>query len=171
MHLSERMRVLLASLLLFSLPAVGQGDLKIGFVNYSKILENAPQAVQASTRLEQEFEPRSAELREVQNQVRELEDHLAESSADMEDVDLRRLERELLGRKRELKRAQANFQEDLNIRRNEELGKLEKLVEQVIATMADEEEFDLILTERAIISASERVDITDRVLERLKALQ
>ena len=174
MGLPELIRCLIAAVLLMPLPLSAQSELKIGFVNYSKILEQAPQAQAASGRLEEEFEPRSAELRQMQSEVRKLEDALAVPTTDIDDArreQMRQMEADLLNRQRELKRSQTVFQEDLNIRRNEELNKLEALVEQVIAQMAEEEAFDLILTERAIIAASERVDTTARVLERLSQLE
>jgi outer membrane protein len=174
MGMPELIRWPIAALLLMSLPALAQSELKIGFVNYSKILEEAPQAQAASGRLEEEFEPRSAKLRQMQSEVRKLEDALAVPTTDIDDArreEMKQMEADLLNRQRELKRTQTVFQEDLNIRRNEELNKLESLVEQVIAQMADEEAFDLILTERAIIAASERVDTTARVLERLNQLK
>jgi outer membrane protein len=78
------------------------------------------------------------------------------------------MERELLTQRRELKRAQDEFREDLNIRRNEEFAKLQRLVADVITTLAREENYDLILNEAAVIYASDRVDATEQVLTRLR---
>ena len=86
----------------------------------------------------------------------------------MSDVERRRFDRRIRDQRRELKRAQDEFREDFNIRRNEELGKLQKLVYQAIVNLAETEGFDLIVNDGAVIFASKQVDITDKVLTRLK---
>ena len=63
---------------------------------------------------------------------------------------------------------QEEFREDLNIRRNEEIGKLQRNLLSAIEALAKEEEYDLILYESGAMFRSERIDITKKVLERLK---
>ena len=69
-----------------------------------------------------------------------------------------------------MKRAQDEFREDFNIRRNEEMAKLQKLIQDAITALAQEERYDLVLNDGAVIFASEAVDITDKVLKRLSAV-
>jgi outer membrane protein len=143
-------------------------DLRIAFVNAARIVEIAPQAAEARKRLEDEFAPRDSDLVQMQEEIREAEDELARQTR-ATDSERRGMEREILTQKRELKRAQEEFREDLNIRRNEEFARLQRLVADVITTMAREEGFDLIVNEAAVIYASDRVDVTEMVLERLKS--
>ena len=77
-----------------------------------------------------------------------------------------RLEREVLSRKRDLRRSQEEFREDLNLRRNQELQKLQRQVVLAIRAMAKSEDYDLVISD-GVLFASERVDITRTVLERL----
>jgi outer membrane protein len=142
-------------------------SLRIAFVNAARIVDTAPQAAQARKRLEDEFAPRDGDLVRMQKELREAEDRLARERTLSSDTDRRRMEREILSQKRELKRAQDEFREDLNIRRNEEFAKLQRLVADVITAMAREEGFDLIVNEAAVIYASDRVDVTEMVLQRL----
>ena len=107
------------------------------------------------------------EIVELQAKLNVLEEKLAREAATLEPTERLGLERQLLTQKRELKRAQVEFEEDLNIRRNEEFTKLQRLVANVITALAQEEQFDLIVNEAAVIYASDRVDATDAVLERL----
>jgi outer membrane protein len=86
----------------------------------------------------------------------------------MNETERRRLDRESREQRRELKRAQDEFREDFNLRRNEELGKLQRLVYEAIVSLAKEEGFDLIVNDGAVIFASQQVDITDKVISRLK---
>lgn len=148
--------------------AQAQGDLKIGFVNAARILDQAPQAEQARERLEVEFAPRDQELVSAQRALRQLEEKLASDNTLMADEERRKMVRDINSQKREIKRLRTEFQEDFNIRRNEELAKLQRQVYEAIVSLAKEEEFDLIVNDGAVIYASEQVDITDKVLERLQ---
>jgi outer membrane protein len=85
----------------------------------------------------------------------------------MSEEERRKLERDILSQKREIKRARDEFTEDFNIRRNEELGKMQREIALSIVTLAKEKGYDLIL-ENGVIYASDRVDITKLVIERLK---
>jgi len=147
-------------------PAVS-GELKIGVVNTPRVLQEAPQARSSSASLEQEFAPRERKLVESQKKIKSKEERLLRDSAIMNESERRRSERDLLAMKRELKRSQDEFREDLNIRRNEELRKLQQVISKVIDDIAKEKGFDLILGEN-VIYADESIDITDQILERLK---
>ena len=150
------------------LPAVsGAEELKLGFVNAAKLLEDAPQAAAARSKLEKEFAPRDKELVSTQKAIKSAEDKLAGDSGKASDAERVKAERDLISQKRDLKRAQDEFREDFNIRRNEEFGRLQKLVYETIVSLAKQENYDLIVGDGAIY-ASNRVDMTERVLERLK---
>ena len=96
-----------------------------------------------------------------------MEEKLARDGAVMSDDARRKLERDILGQKRENKRARDEFTEDFNIRRNEELAKMQREIALSIVSLAKEKGYDLIL-ENGVIYASDRVDITEEVIARLK---
>jgi len=60
------------------------------------------------------------------------------------------------------------YREDINIRRNEEIGALQKKVYEVIKKFSEEKKYDLVLTQ-AVLYASPTVDITDQILQRLNS--
>lgn len=142
------------------------GDIKIGYVNAVRVIEEAPQGIAALKKIEAEFGPRDRELVALQNKIRALEDELEKSGSAMKEADRRNREREVLTLKRELKRSTQDFREDYNQRRNEELAALQQLVRKVIVEIAKQEKYDLIIHEGALY-AGERVDITEKVLKRL----
>lgn len=162
-----RVLFLLLGGLLLQIAVAQAAELKIGFVNAAQILDKAPQAELARSRLEKEFAPRDKSLVDAQKSLRSLEEKLARDSAVMGDSERRNLERDIIAQQRELKRAQDEFREDFTIRRNEELGSLQRQVYEAIVSLAKEEQFDLIVNDGAVIYASEQVDITDQVLRRL----
>lgn len=158
--------VLLVFIFLLSANVVSAQGIKIGYVNAVKVIEEAPQGEAALKKLESEFGPRDKRLVSMQNDIRELEDDLEKNGLIMTDVDRRKKEREILVMKRNLRRATQEFREDYNLRRNEELTVLQKIVKQAIVEIAKQEKYDLIVHEGAIY-ASSKIDITDKVLEKL----
>ncbi|GAB6066786.1 OmpH family outer membrane protein [Methylothermus subterraneus] len=155
------------SLLLSASVALAK-EIKIGFVNVAQVLQESPQAEAARKRLEQEFAPRDKRLVNQQKELEKLQEKLNRDAAVMSDAERNKLEREILNKQRELKRAQDEFREDFNIRRNEELGKLQRDIFEAIKALAKDEEYDLLLTD-GVVYASDRVDVTEKVKQRLQA--
>lgn len=142
-------------------------EIKIGFVNAAQVLEEAPQADAARERLEKEFSPRDKKLVSSQKAVRKLEEKLTRDGAIMSESERRKLERDILSQKRELKRSQEEFREDLNIRRNEAFDKLRRRVFEVINDIAKSEKYDLVVSD-GVVYATDRIDITGKVVAKLK---
>jgi len=142
-------------------------ETKIGFVNPIKVLEQAPQAATARQKLEKDFQPRKDEIITAQKKVQKLEQNLVRDADTMSESARRLLERDIISQKRDLRRVQEEYREDLNLRRNEELGQLQREISNVIKQIAEEGKYDLIVGE-AVIYASDAIDITNKVLERLK---
>lgn len=168
-HACSRLVSLLPLLFLFGLgsgSALAQ-DMRVAFVNTPQVLEQAPQAEAVRNTLQNEFAPRDNHLVAEQQKIRNLEERLLRDAAIMSDEERRRLERELMSQQRELKRSRDEFSEDFNIRRNEELARMQREIAQSIVNLARENGFDLII-ESGVIYASERVDITDDVIARLR---
>jgi outer membrane protein len=156
-------------LLLFAGSATARAtELKIGYVDAVKVLDQAPQGKSALKRLEAEFAPRDKKLVELREKIKQLEDDLEKNALVLKESERRSRERDLLTYKRDLNRATQEFREDYNLRRNEELASLQKLVYRTIVEIAKQQHFDLILHEGTVY-ASDKIDITDLVLRRMRA--
>ena len=143
-----------------------QHQIKIGFVNPVKLLELSPQGEKSLRLLEEEFRPRDQELIELREKVLALEVDLDKNRLVLQASEIRKKQRTIDSIRRKLKRDQQEAREDYNIRRNEELAKLQRLVREMIVTIANEEGFDLILEQAVYVN--NRVDLTERVLQRLQ---
>jgi outer membrane protein len=158
-------------LFVLSLAAMSQSlyaqDIKLGFVNTARIMNQAPQAEAAKERLKNEFKSRDEKIVSLQNELKKLEDEMSKNTAVMSESVRNKNERKVVSLKRDIKRAKEEFNEDLNIRRNEELTKLQKQVYETIVALAKEKNYDVILGD-SVLYASKRVDLTDQVLEKLK---
>jgi outer membrane protein len=161
-----RLLLLLLALLLAAEVTPAWADLKIGYVNTVRVIEEAPQGVAALKKLEAEFGQRDKELVGLQNKIRQLDDELQKNIPAQKESDRRAREREILTLKRELKRATQEFREDYNQRRNEELAALQQVVRKAILEIAKQEKYDLVLNEGTVY-ASDSIEITDKVLKKL----
>ena len=147
--------------------ATASAENRIAFVEVSRLLQEAPQVQQVRDRIKAEFARRDDELVAQQKQLKQLEDKLSRDGAVMSEAEAGRLERDIISRRRKLKNEQTAFQEDLALRQNEELGKLRKVIAEVIVEVARKEKLDLVL-ESGVVWASDRANITDQVLQRLR---
>ena len=85
----------------------------------------------------------------------------------MSEQESTKLEREIITKKRDLKRKQDEFREDLNYRRNEEMVKIQKQIIQSIQQVAKDNNYDLVLSE-GVLYASPKIDMSGLVIEYLK---
>lgn len=143
-------------------------ELKVGVVNAALVLDKSPQKAAALQRLEKEFLSRSKTIENKHKQLLKEQEKLQKDAAILSTDERKQKERQLLSEQRELKRLQDEYSEDLSIRRNEELRKLEKKIAETIVSLAESEKYDLVIYQ-GVIFASDAVDITDKVLAKLKA--
>ena len=141
-------------------------EIRIGVVNIAELLDEAPQAKSAMQHLQDEFAPRQREIVAQQQAMREKEETIQKDLAVMGETERRTAERELRDGQRELARRQNEYLEDLNLRRNEELARLQKSLLEEVQAYARTANFDLIVSD--VLYASDAVDITSQVLEGLE---
>ena len=141
-------------------------EYKIGFVNTERLFREATPAKRAQQKIEKEFATRDAEIQKLGKQVRDLQTVLDKDGATMAEAERRNKERDLANQSRDLQRMQREFREDLNLRRNEELAGIQERANKVIQQIAEAEKFDLILQD-PVVYASQRIDITDKVIKAL----
>ena len=142
-------------------------ELKIGYVNSERVLREALPAKAAQAKLEAEFGKRERELNEAATRLKAAADKLDKDAPTLAESEKNRRQRELVEQDRDLQRKRREFQEDLNQRRNEELASVVERANRVIKQIFDGEKYDLILQE--VIFASNRVDITEKVIKVLNA--
>ena len=83
----------------------------------------------------------------------------------MPEATRREKERQLADISRNFQRLQREIREDLNLRRNEELSRVQERATRIINQIAEQEKFDLIIQEA--VFASSRIDITEKVIKAL----
>ena len=164
------MNKLLAALLLAGSVGVSTSlqaaELKVGYVQVDKILQEAPQTAESGKKLEKEFGPRTQELDRMQKQIKDIESSMDKDSLTMSETDLRNKERDISNLKIEFQRKQRELREDVNLRKNEELGSLQDRINKAVTSVSEAEGYDLVIY-GGVAYASKKVDITDKVLKSL----
>lgn len=157
-------------LALFGLMVISFGlqaaELKVGYVQVDKILQEAPQTAESGKKLEKEFGPRSQELDRLAKQIKELETVLEKDSVTIPETERRTKERDVQNIKVEFQRKQRELREDINLRKNEELGSLQDRINKAVQSVAKSENYDLVMYS-GVAYAADKIDITDKVLKLL----
>ncbi len=153
--------------LAFATQSYAEGALKIGAVKVIQVLEQSPQYKEAGKLLDKEFEARGKILIGEQKKIKDLEEKLGKDRAIMSESETTKLERDILAKRRDYKRSQDEFREDINFRRNEELAKIQKVIFETIQKVAKDNNYDVVLSE-GVIYASSKADMTNLVIESLK---
>jgi outer membrane protein len=159
------MRIWIAAVLCGWVAVASAQSPKIGFVNTERVFREAAPAKRAQQKLEREFAARNAELGKIEKQGRDLQSELERENVTMSDSTRRDKERQLADISRNFQRLQREIREDLNLRRNEELARVQERATRVINQIAEAEKFDLIIQEA--VFASSRIDITEKVIRAL----
>ena len=164
--MNKLLKSLLALALLTSAWSIGAAEIKVGYVQVDKILQDAPQTAESGKKLEKEFSPRSQELDRMQKQIKDLQTTLDKESLTLSESARRDKERDLSNIKIEFQRKQRELREDVNLRKNEELSLLQDRINKAVTTVSEAEGYDLVVY-GGVAYASKKVDITDKVLKAL----
>lgn len=145
---------------------IGAAELKIGYVQVDKILQDAPQTAESGKKLEREFSPRSLDLDKMQKQIRDIESILDKEGVTLSDTERRNKERDASNLKIEFQRKQRELREDINLRKNEELSSLQDRINKAVQTVSETDGYDLVVY-GGVAFASRKIDITEKVLKLL----
>jgi outer membrane protein len=157
---------LLAAAALAAAPA--QAEMKVGVVDYGRLMEESPQAKAALDAIRGEFAPKQRDLQSQQVALKAKEEKLGKDGATMSADQRARDEKDLRDGYRDLARKQSEVQDDFNARRNEEMSRLQRTLIEEVRTYAKGQSFDLVLAD-GVIFANPSYDITPAILQVLQS--
>ena len=163
-------RFLAVILILIFNVSIVTAEVKIGFVEIQKILKNAPQTVSANKKLEKEFTKRTAKLKKAVKVIQSKETAFRKDSMTMSDKDRAKKQKEIQSLKIDAQRTEREVREDIDLRRREEIAKVQKLVNVAVENVAKAQGYDLVLYQ-GVAYAGKKVDITDVVIKALGKLK
>jgi outer membrane protein len=158
-------RCVLATLSGLAGPVLAQTS--IGFVSLDRIMREAPAAQQAQKNLEKEFSGRAQELSRMGEQLKKMQETLEKNAVTMTDSERQKREREFSDVSRDFQRKQREFNEDLSVKRKAEFERVIERANLAVRQIAEAEKLDVVFQNEQVVWASNRIDITDKVIKAL----
>ena len=137
---------------------------KIVYVVVEKVLKEAPQTAASNKKLEKEFKSRTDGLQKKVKAIQKQEKDFNKNSVTMTDAERQKAQKKIQNSKIEIQRIERELREDIDIRRREEIGKLQQKINEAIEEMAKTDKYDLILYQ-GVAYASKEIDITDKLIK------
>jgi outer membrane protein len=161
-------KVFMGSLAASLLAVPAMAEVKVGVVDYARLLEDSPQAKQVQESLRAEFGPRLQQIVAAENALKTKNEKLQKDGATMSPDQRTKAEKELRDGARDLERRKQELQDDSNAKRNDEVGKLQRSLMTEVRDYAKAQNYDIVIAE-GVIYATPAVDITPQVLQALQA--
>lgn len=153
--------------LLCTLPVQAQHVTRIGFVNIDRLFIEAHAAVAAQAKLKKEFAGREQVLAQEGKTLGQAVAQFKQQASTLPQKKRLETESQLAQRDAAFREKRRTFQLDLNNRKNEEMQMFYSKLNEVVAQVAKQENYDGIIYEAAYINP--RIDITDKVLKILNS--
>ena len=143
---------------------------RIAIVDVSVLLENSPQSKAANEKLKSAYVPREESLNKEQQAIQQLDEALAVriEAGTVSEADKLEQQRELRDRKRKNVRALEDFREEVRTARDTAVDNLQSQIVLAIGEVREREQIDVVLRESDYIVASNRVDMTNKVMQHLE---
>ncbi|MDB2680096.1 OmpH family outer membrane protein [Methylophilaceae bacterium] len=148
------------------IPLSLHAEIKIGYVVVEKVLKDAPQTSASNKKLEKEFKSRTDDLQKKVKAIQSQEKDFKKNSLTMSESDKQKAQKKIQNSKIEIQRIERELREDIDIRRREEIGKLQQQINKSIEELAEKEKYDLILYQ-GVAYASKGIDITNDLIKAL----
>jgi outer membrane protein len=156
----------IVALLTFFTSSYAIAENKIGFVKVDQILKDAPQAAESNKKLESEFKSRTEKLKKQISDLNNKEKDFKKNSLTLSDTEKEKTQKTLMDSRIDIQRSERELREDIDLRRREEISKLQNKVTEAIEVIATRDKYDLILY-TGVAYASDKIDMTAIVLKEL----
>lgn len=163
---SSLMLVLMA---VVAAPSALSAETRIAVVDIPRLVSESPQGKASLERLNNERNEKQREMVAQQRDLRVLEERLNRDGAIMSEAERTDVENRYRILRQRIERRGAEIDEDLNARRQDELGKIQRLVLNEVRIFAKEGKYDVVLGP-GVVYADPETEITAAVLKRLEAI-
>ncbi|WP_423820785.1 OmpH family outer membrane protein [Salinisphaera sp. SPP-AMP-43] len=140
---------------------------KIGVVDLDRLVRESPQANKAKQNMAQRFAKRKNALERASESLQSKIDRLKNQSEQMSDNERNGLESAIREDKHQLQLRQSQYNDDVSDAEQKELHAMRSELRKVIDDYAEKNGYDLILGD-SVLYASDSVNITDSILQRLQ---
>ncbi len=144
--------------------------IKLGVLDWQRLIATAPQAKEATKRLQAEFQGVAQKLNDKQSDFQAKRTKLQRDGNVLSAAERTKKEKELAKLEQEIRRMDEELQSENASRSREEMDDFLRVVREVVEKLGHEQNYDAIFSQEVMAYASERIDVTDTILERLQKL-
>jgi outer membrane protein len=140
---------------------------KIAVVDVGAIFQQLPQREEISQGLQREFRDRIERMQEAEQELNQLRERIQRDESIMSEEERNEAMAEFQQRAGEAQQRGEQLNEEMRRRQNEERDRLLRRIQEIIADIAAEEGYDLVLEANAIAYAADSYDISEQVIEEM----
>lgn len=150
--------------------AAQQQPVRVGYINTQRILQEAPGTQEVQQRLRTELAPFDQQLRALEDSLRALQVQYGQEPAGLSEQARTQRQQEFQTKAQGLQQRAAQVQQNAAQKQNELLAPVMQRIEEAISAVRQEGGFAMLFDAAtdAIVSADTTLDMTDRVLARLR---
>jgi outer membrane protein len=152
------------AVLAMAAPICAQAQLKIGVVDFRRAVAESPQFKALQGTMDQEFDARKRELLAMQSDLKAKDAKYQRDSAIMSDGERKKAEQELRDVQREFNRKGGELKEDQERRYNEELDRIQRIINLEAENFAKQQGFDLVVHRDLVIYRKDAMDLTSQLV-------
>ena len=161
--------IVLAAIAALMQTSIAAAEMKIGWYDARKILEQLPAVQKEFKKLAAEFEPKQKELEDKRTALRKLQEDITKNAGTIySEEENRNKQLEYQSKLRELQLLTEDTKRLAQVRENEVVRKIQASVDQEVMKLAEEEKYDLILRS-GVLFAGPKVNLTQKVLQRMSS--
>jgi outer membrane protein len=144
-------------------------EIKLAVVDFQRLAQESPQGKAVMEAMRAEFAPRERTLQAQMQALKAKQDKLQKDGATMTDDQRVRSEKELRDGERDFERSRGELQDDVTARRNEEMSRLQRTLIEEVRTYAKAQNYDVVVSNEAVLYETPGYDITPAVLTALQS--
>src|SRR5262245_35588305 len=143
-------------------------EVKIGFVDMQRALNETEDGKKAKANLKKVFDQKQKELDEQQEELKKAIDDLDKKRTLLPADKVREKETELQGRMQKVQQTYVRHQQDLQAKEQEAMGKILDRMNKIIGKIAVSENFTMIMhkTQGGLVFAKPHLDLTNELIRR-----
>jgi outer membrane protein len=162
--------IAVAGLLAVSAPLAAQAA-KIGYIDSRRVIQEAPGAADVRTTMEREMQAFQTQLNAMEDSLKAMYTDYQQKSLVMTADAKQKREQEITQKNQAFQQRAQQLQQQATRRQQELMEPIMKKVEEIIGDVRKTEGFAIVfdVASEAIVSADPALDLTQKVIDRLKA--
>lgn len=146
-------------------------DQKIGVVNFQEVMSKIPQTAALMQSLEAEFKDEKTIITQLEKDIKYYQEKLKRDGSLMSVKEKEELNVKIKSLFQEYQVKGKALQEKASQRQNQETNKIIALVRQAVDNIAVKQDYDLVLSQQAVVYAKPDASLTDIVVEQVSKLK